>query len=150
MVRGNMAFPWILYQNFWDFIIIIIPVIFVISLTLELFILFIFEKKNNILNHSKFIKYILFANLISFPFTQFFVIFPWGLGIGYYFSLLPTLATIQIVPMTIEYLILSYLFKKLYNKGNIEYEITNCGPVIVLANLFSFSIGWLIYSFIPV
>ena len=117
--------------------LIILPIIFLISFFIELFIFYLGIRKEEILNHSKFIKYIFLTNLISFPLTHIVAYFPGRLIIGYIY----TFWIIEIFPIILEYILLGYFFRKLYENEYINYEISNRRVLIVFANIASFLIG---------
>ncbi len=126
---------------------IIIPTVFLISFSIELTVIYLLTRRNNILNYSRFIIYILFVNLVTFPITHVIVYFPGG---GYYFWYsLSSCILVQMIPISIEFILLRYFFKKLYYKDIIEYEIEYLGYIVLLANISSFSLGVIMNLFIP-
>ena len=145
IAKANMLPPWEFYAEFFDYLLIILPIIFLISFSIELFIFYLGIRKEEILNHSKFIKYIFLTNLISFPLTHIIAYFPGQYLIMYFYGFW----FIEIFPIILEFFLLSYFFKKLYENEYINYEITNRGVLIFFANIASFLIGVFLIFMLP-
>ena len=139
IIKANMV-TWEFYAKYFDYMLIIFPIIFFISFSIELFIFYLGIRKEEILNHSKFIKYIFLTNLISFPLTHIIAYIPEYLIRDYTISILITL----IFPIILECILLIYFFRKLYENEHINYEISNPKELVIFANIVTFLIGIII------
>lgn len=68
-----MVFPGNIYQIYQDHILFILSLIFMLTYSIELIVIYPFFRKKFILNFKEFLLYVLFINLITFPITHFII-----------------------------------------------------------------------------
>ncbi len=144
LVKANMVIPnvYIIYQ---EYLLIILPIIFLLSYFIELTIIYLFLRRRVLSNYASFILYIFFMNLITFPLTH-LIVFYTGL---YLFSLsMVILFFIEFIPIIIESQMLKYYFTNLYYNRILRKEKTDYLGISTAANLSSYFIGVIIVLFI--
>ncbi|MFX1459527.1 MAG: hypothetical protein ACFFBT_08665 [Promethearchaeota archaeon] len=126
----------ILYYFFFE-----LPLMFLFTFNAEFLVVYLFLR-GKIFDDSKIYKSVLIVNLFTFPITQIMVTSLTFITL-FYFLIIYFL--IEIIPITVECILINHLFKD-FNTRYLEYPgLKKTTSMVITANLLTFLIGFGIY-----
>ena len=119
----------------------VLPLAFLITFNAEFLVVYLFLRKK-IFNDSKIYKSVFVVNFFTFPLTQMFATFL-TFFTSFYFLIIYLL--IEIIPISLECILINYLFKN-FSDRYLKYPgLKKATLIIVIANLITFLIGFGLY-----
>lgn len=122
-----------------------LPLIFLVTFNAEFLVVYYFLKKK-IFNDSKIYKSIFAVNFLTFPITQSVTLLLISLTSAY-FLIIYSLIGLELIIISLECLLLKFLFKDFNDKHYLKYPgFKKVSLMVITANIITLLIGFGIYS----